>query len=215
MRNRFRVSIGECVELSTLFPQIALKPTYIASDKGISSLEGRNLKRGYIQVYTGPGKGKTTAALGLALRAVGRGLRVCVIQFMKCNKRAGEVQAAGLLAPRLSIYPMGPRGLIQGKPRPIDYEMARSALDFSRNVIKEKAHDVVILDEVNMAVHFGLITVEDLLALMEDRPKSVELVLTGRDAHPKIIEKADLVTEMLAVKEYYDKGVKARKGIEE
>lgn len=93
--------------------------------------------------------------------------------------------------------------------------MARSALDFSRNIIKEKAYDVVILDEVNMAVHFGLITVEDLLALIGDKPKSVEFVLTGRDAHPKIIEKADLVTEMLAVKEYYDKGVKARKGIEE
>ncbi len=172
------------------------------------------MKRGYIQVYTGPGKGKTTAALGLALRAVGQGLRVCIIQFMKSSKQAGEVQAAGLLAPRLSIYPMGPRGFIREKPRPVDYRMAQKALDFSRDVIEGEDHDVVILDEVNMAVYLGLISVEALLALMDSKPTSVELVLTGRDAHPEVIEKADLVTEMSAVKEYYDQGVTARKGIE-
>jgi len=176
--------------------------------------KGFDVKRGYIQVYTGPGKGKTTAALGLALRAVGHGLGVCMVQFMKNDKEAGEVRAAGLLAPHLSIHPMGPKGFVRGAPRPIDYRMARKALDFSRNIIQSEDYDVVILDEVNMAVSFGLITVQDLLALMDQKPDAVELVLTGRDAHPEVIEKADLVTEMEAIKHYFDRGIAARKGIE-
>lgn len=173
-----------------------------------------NVKRGYIQVYTGSGKGKTTAALGLALRAVGRGLRVCMVQFMKNDKHVGEVRAADLLAPYLSIHPMGPKGFIRGTPRPIDYQMARKALDFSRDVIQKEEHDVVILDEINMAVHFGLITVHDVLALMDLKADAVELVLTGRDARQEVIEKADLVTEMVAIKHYFNRGVAARNGIE-
>lgn len=173
------------------------------------------MKRGYIQVYTGSGKGKTTAALGLALRAVGHGFRVCMIQFMKNDKETGEVRAADLLAPHLSIHPMGPRVFIRGKPKPIDYQMARKALDLSKSVIQKEDYDVVILDEVNMAIHFGLITVEDVLALMDLKPNSVELVLTGRNARPEVIEKADLVTEMVAIKHYFDRGIAARKGIEE
>jgi len=172
------------------------------------------MKRGYIQVYTGSGKGKTTAALGLALRAVGHGLRVCVIQFMKNDKEAGEVHAAELLTPHLTVYPMGPKGFIRGTPRPIDYEMAQKALDLSKNVIQREDHDVVILDEVNMAVHFGLITVQEVLALMDRKPDSVELVLTGRDARSEVIERADLVTKMVAIKHYFDRGIAARKGIE-
>lgn len=172
------------------------------------------MKKGYVQVYTGSGKGKTTAALGLALRAVGHGLRVCMIQFMKNDMEVGEVRAAGLLAPQLSIHPMGPKGFIRGAPRPADYRMARQALDLSKNVIQSGNYDVVILDEVNMAVHFGLITVGDVLALMDAKPESLEIVLTGRNAHPEVIEKADLVTEMVSVKHYFDKGVAARKGIE-
>jgi cob(I)alamin adenosyltransferase len=173
------------------------------------------LKRGYIQVYTGSGKGKTTAALGLALRAVGHGLRVCVVQFMKNDRETGELQTARLLQPRLSIHPMGPPGFIRKKPRPIDYEMAQKALDFSKSMILDEEYDVVILDEVNVAIHFGLISVDDLLALINAKPDSVELVLTGRNARPEIIERADLVTEMVAIKEYFEKGVAARKGIEE
>lgn len=173
------------------------------------------MKRGYIQVYTGSGKGKTTAALGLALRAAGHGLRVCVVQFMKSNRQAGEVRAAELLAPHLSIHPMGPKGFIRGRPRPIDYQMARRALDLSRDAIQREDYDVVILDEINMAVHFGLVTVEQVLALMDLKPNAVELVLTGRDASPEVIEKADLVTEMVPIKHYFDRGVTSRKGIEE
>lgn len=137
-----------------------------------------------------------------------------MVQFMKHDKRTGEVQAADLLAPHLSIHPMGPRGIIRGKPRPIDYQMAQKALNLSKTVIIEKAYDVVILDEVNVAVHFGLVPLRDLLALMDLKPDSVELVLTGRDAPPEVIEKADLVTEMSAIKHYFDKGVAARRGIE-
>jgi cob(I)alamin adenosyltransferase len=173
------------------------------------------VKRGYIQVYTGSGKGKTTAALGLAVRAAGHGLRVCMIQFMKSSREAGEVRAAELLAPYLSIHPMGPKGFIRGRPRPIDYQMARRALDLSRDAIQREDYDVVILDEINMAVHFGLIPVEQVLALMDLKPNAVELVLTGRDASPEVIEKADLVTEMVPIKHYFDRGVTSRKGIEE
>ena len=172
------------------------------------------MKQGYIQVYTGSGKGKTTAALGLALRAIGHGLRVCVVQFMKNDREAGEVRVAGLLKPHLTIHPMGPKGFIRGTPRPIDYQMARKALDFSRNVLQEGGHDVVILDEVNMAVHFGLVSVQDVLDLMALRPNAVELILTGRDARPEVIERADLVTEMVAVKHYFDRGIAAREGID-
>jgi len=172
------------------------------------------MKKGYIQVYTGEGKGKTTAALGLAVRAAGHGLRVCMIQFMKNDKEVGEVRAAELLAPWLSIYPMGPRGFVTGKPRPVDYQMARKALDFSRDIVKNRAYDVVILDEVNVAVHYGLLPLEDILGLMDLKPDSVELILTGRDADPQVIERADLVTDMVDIKHYFRKGVVAREGIE-
>jgi len=172
------------------------------------------MDKGYIQVYTGAGKGKTTAALGLALRAVGHGLRVCMVQFMKNDRGIGEIRAAELLAPRLSIHPMGPKGFITGKPRPVDHEMARKAFDFARDVVQNGAYDVVILDEVNMAVHFGLLSVEEVLDVMDRKPDSVELVLTGRDAPPEVVERADLVTEMTEIKHYFAKGVAARKGIE-
>jgi cob(I)alamin adenosyltransferase len=172
------------------------------------------MEKGYIQVYTGAGKGKTTAALGLALRAVGHGLRVCIVQFMKNDRGIGEIRAANLLAPRLSIHPMGPKGFITGKPRPVDYEMARKALDFARDVVQNREFDVVVLDEVNMAIHFGLLPVQEILDLMDHKPDSVELVLTGRDAPPEVVERADLVTEMMDIKHYFAKGVVARKGIE-
>jgi len=124
------------------------------------------MDKGYIQVYTGPGKGKTTAALGLALRAVGHGLRVCIVQFMKNDRGTGEIRAAELLATRLSIYPMGPKGFITGKPRSVDYEMARKALDFSRDVVQSEEFDVVILDEVNVAMHYGLFPVQEIVDLI-------------------------------------------------
>ena len=172
------------------------------------------MKRGYTQVYTGDGKGKTTAALGLAVRAGGRGLRVYMVQFMKNDQEAGEIRAAELLGPRLSIRPMGAKGFVRGTPRPIDCQMAQKALDLSNRLLQSGEYDVIILDEINMAVHLGLITLQDVLALMDAKPDSVELVMTGREAHPEVIEKADLVTEMVNVKHYFERGVKARNGIE-
>jgi len=166
--------------------------------------------KGMIQVYTGDGKGKTTASLGLALRAVGHGRKVIMLQFLKAQD-TGERVSAQQLAPLLTIIPMGRAGFINpAKPEPEDKRMAKKALDYAKELIRLKACDILILDEVNIAVAFGLIAVEDLLAVMDSRPEEMELVLTGRNAHPKVMEKADLVTEMKNIKHYYDQGVPER-----
>ncbi len=173
------------------------------------------LDKGLVQVYTGNGKGKTTAALGLALRAVGRELMVCVIQFMKGGGPYGEQMAAEKLAPYLTIIQTGRKGWARkGHPTCEDIEMARKALSFADEALSGNVYDLVILDEINNAVHYGLISVDDVLALIRRRPDTVELVLTGRNAHEKVIEAADLVTEMREIKHYFKKGVPARTGIE-
>jgi cob(I)alamin adenosyltransferase len=173
------------------------------------------LEQGLIQVYTGNGKGKTTAALGLAFRATGRGLKVCMIQFMKGGGPYGEQIAAERLAPQLTIIQTGRPGWVdKDNPHEKDKELAREALAMAAKAVTGGEYDLVILDEVNGAVSMGLLPVDDLLALMRDKPPLVELVLTGRNAHEKVIEGADLVTEMREVKHYYKTGVPARVGIE-
>ena len=173
------------------------------------------LEQGYIQVYTGNCKGKTTAALGLALRAVGRELKVCVIQFMKGGGPYGEHLAAEKLAPFLTIVQTGRKGWVnKDNPHEKDRALAREALEMSRKALVGGEYDLVILDEINGAVSMGLLPVEELLALMQEKPKQVELVLTGRNADPRVIEAADLVTEMKEIKHYYKAGVPARIGIE-
>lgn len=173
------------------------------------------LEQGLIQVYTGNGKGKTTASLGLALRAVGRDLRVCMIQFMKGGGPYGEQIAAERLKPWLTIIQTGRPGWVDKEnPHDKDKELAREALLEARAAVTGGEYDLVILDEINGAVSMGLLPVDDLLALMRDKPSPVELVLTGRNADDKVIEAADLVTEMREVKHYYKAGVKARVGIE-
>jgi len=168
-----------------------------------------------VQVYTGNGKGKTTAALGLALRALGRGFRVCIIQFIKGGGQYGEHLAAERLAPLLTIHQTGRDGWIfKDKLDPEDIRIARETLDLARRVVAGAEYDLVILDEINGAAWFGLIGVDDILALIEARPERVELVLTGRSADPRVIAAADLVTEMVEVKHYYQAGVEARIGIE-
>ena len=172
------------------------------------------LARGLIQVYTGDGKGKTTCALGLALRAVGQGFKVAMVQFLK-GRETGESRAAMRLAPDMSLSYFGRPGLVNLKsPAPEDLSRVRAAWDFARGVIEAGEHDLVILDEINLALAHGLIPLDEALSVLRQRPPGVELVLTGRRAPQELMDMADLVTEMLPVKHYYQAGVKARRGIE-
>jgi len=173
------------------------------------------LERGLIQVYTGNGKGKTTAALGLAFRAVGRGLRVCMIQFMKGGGPYGEHLTAQRLAPDLIIIPTGREGWVdRNNPDPEDIRLAREAVTMAGAALAGGEYDMVILDEINGAAAFGLVPVDEILLLMASKPAHVELVLTGRNADPRVIDAADLVTEMREIKHYYKAGVTSRIGIE-
>ena len=173
------------------------------------------MKNGLIQVYTGNGKGKTTAALGLALRAVGHGLKVLVVQFMKGNIEYGELESAKKLSPYLTIKRIG-REIFVSKtnPDPIDKKLAEEGFLLAKEAVESKQYDIVILDEINLAVDYGLISLLDLLQLIDSKLEQVELILTGRNAKPEVIERADLVTEMVERKHYYEKGTPARKGIE-
>jgi len=172
------------------------------------------LARGLIQVYTGDGKGKTTCALGLALRMVGQGFKVAMLQFL-IGRETGESRAAMRLAPDMTLRYFGRPGLVNLKsPAPEDLTRVREAWDLARRVIEAGAHDLVILDEINLALAHGLIPLEEALTLLKNRPPWVEVVLTGRRAPQELLALADLVTEMHPVKHYYQAGVRARRGIE-
>ncbi len=170
------------------------------------------MRKGYVQVYTGNGKGKTTAALGLAFRAAGAGLKVFIAQFIK-GERCSEHLALDRFGEAITYRRYG-RGLIRGIPAEEDIAGAREGMREATDAVRSGSYDVVILDEVNVAVFLGLIGVEEVLGLIRGKPASVELVLTGRNAHDAVTEEADLVTEMREIKHYYEKGVKARRGIE-
>ena len=171
--------------------------------------------KGMVHVYTGTGKGKTTAALGLAMRALGHGFSVYVIQFMKGNIRYGEMETARRLSPDIVIRQMGRETFVdRNTPDRVDIELARKAVHFAKEVISDGKYDVVILDEINVALDYGLIALQDVLDLLDSKPAHVELVLTGRGAKREVIERADLVTEMVEVKHYYREGTHSRKGIE-
>ncbi len=174
-----------------------------------------HLENGYVQVYTGPGKGKTTAALGLCLRAVGQGLRVYFIQFMKGNIEYGELTAAARLAPEFTLKQMGRESFVdKANPDPVDIDWAERGLSLAREIISKGEHDLVVLDEINVALDYGLVKLKDVLAIIDSRPRHVELVLTGRYAPAEIIDIADLVTEMREIEHYYRQGIKSRRGIE-
>ena len=173
----------------------------------------RRLERGFVQVYTGDGKGKTTAALGLALRAAGAGLRVWIGQFIKGMKYS-ELRALARHRGAIEVHQFGRGCFIRSAPTETDIECARRGLVEARRILEEGRHDVVILDEANIAAKLGLISAEDLCSLIDARPDGVELVLTGRSAPKEVLEKADLVTEMREVRHYYRRGVMARTGIE-
>jgi cob(I)alamin adenosyltransferase len=179
----------------------------------MSDASAPNWDRGYVHVYTGDGKGKTTAAFGLALRAVGAGLNVFIGQFVK-SMSYSEVKAIGRLADCIELRQFGRGCLLHRKPEAADVDAARRGLEEVLKVFSAGRHRVVILDEANIATHLELITVDELLALIDARPDDVELILTGRRADPRVLERADLVTEMREVKHYYKDGVTAREGIE-
>lgn len=171
--------------------------------------------KGLIQVYTGDGKGKTTAALGLALRAIGHGLKVKMIQFMKGGIEYGELEAAKTLGRLFDIIPMGrPDFVDKQNPEPIDIEWAKKGIALAGKIIKKAECNILILDEILVAIDYKLIPFDDVLALMDSKPPDMELVLTGRCATPEIIAKADLVTEMLEIKHYYRSGILSRRGFD-
>ncbi len=174
----------------------------------------KSLAKGLVEIYTGSGKGKTSAALGMVLRALGHGLRVHIIFFMKGNYPYGERNMLAQL-PNVSFQSFGHEHFVDPQNVKVEEkEQAREALQAARAALASGKFDLVVLDEVNVAVAWKLIEVEDLLTLIEEKPASVELILTGRYADERVIERADLVTEMVDVKHPYQKGIKARKGIE-
>jgi cob(I)alamin adenosyltransferase len=172
------------------------------------------LKQGLIQVYTGDGKGKTTCALGLALRAVGQGFKAYIVHFMK-GRDTGEARAAARLAPDLTLRYFGRPGLVNlNSPAREDLDLVREAWNLAREIIASGDWDLVVLDEINLALAYGLIPLTEALEALRRRPAWVEVVLTGRQAPPELVELADLVTEMRPLKHYYTAGVPARRGIE-
>ena len=181
-------------------------------DSQVSS-EGTDWPLGYVHVYTGDGKGKTTAAMGLALRAAGAGLRVCIIQFVK-GMRYGEHAALASLSSHITLHLAGRDCFILHEPTQADMDAARAGLELARGAIQSGGYRVVILDEASIALHFGLFHVEDLVEIVTARPPQVEVVITGRRAPPELLAVADLVTEMREVKHYYQQGVLARLGID-
>ena len=171
------------------------------------------MMKGYVHVYTGNGKGKTTAALGLALRASGAGLRVYIAQFVK-GMEYSELKAIEKLSPSVAIKQYGRDCFIYKEPEKEDIQAAQDGLREVREIMTSGKYQVIILDEANIATYYNLFSVDDLLDFVHAKPEEVELVITGRMADPRIIEEADLVTEMKEVKHYYEKGVQAREGIE-
>ncbi len=169
--------------------------------------------RGYVHVYTGDGKGKTTAAIGLAVRAAGAGLKVYIAQFIKMGNYS-EIKSLKRFSDLITIEQYGLGRFLDSEPSQRDIAVARKGLEMVKNVMASGKVDLVILEEANVAVNFGLFPVQTLVKLIVEKPENIELVITGRGASPRVIKVADLVTEMKMVKHYYEKGIQARVGIE-
>ncbi len=168
---------------------------------------------GYIHVYTGNGKGKTTAAFGLALRAAGAGKKVFIAQFVK-GMHYAELDALKRFEPEITLRQYGRGCFIMNEPEAEDIVLAKQGLAEVAEKIWSGMYDMVILDEACIALYYGLFSLNELMRVITSRPETTEIVITGRYAPPELIEIADLVTEMKEVKHYYQKGVKAREGIE-
>jgi cob(I)alamin adenosyltransferase len=172
------------------------------------------METGFVQVYTGDGKGKTTAAVGLAMRAAGKGFSVLMVQFLK-GRNYGELESAKLHSDRFKIIQSGLDTFVkQGEPSSEDLRLAHQGLEIARQAIMSCEYDIVILDEINVAIELAVLTVDEVLPLIDERPPTVELVLTGRYAPEEFCERADLITEMKKIKHCYDRGVPMREGIE-
>lgn len=172
------------------------------------------MEQGLIQVYTGDGKGKTTAAIGLAMRAIGKGFKVYMVQFLK-GRHYGEVETAKRLSDSFVLVQSGLDTFVKkGEPSAEDLRLAHEGLELARKAITGGEYDIVILDEINVAVELGVLTLDEILPVIDAKPDTVELVLTGRYAPAEFCERADLITEMKNVRHCYDKGVALREGIE-
>jgi cob(I)alamin adenosyltransferase len=174
-------------------------------------------EKGLLIVYTGPGKGKTTCALGTAFRAVGQGLRVLMVQFIKGSWHYGELDAAKMLGDdKFDIRPMG-RGFVKvggAETDPEDIRLCEECWEFGREAIYSGTYDLVILDEINYVISYGMLDADKVVAALRERPERMHVICTGRNAHPKLAELADLVTEMREVKHPYTKGILAQRGID-
>lgn len=182
-------------------------------------MTGKNkcpLGKGYIQVYTGNGKGKTTAALGLAFRAMGCGLKTYIGQFMK-GQHYSELDAAKMIPGYITIEQYGKHTFTQVtmNPDPKDIRMAKNGLTKSKKAMLSHEYNIIVLDEILTAHYFHLVTLDDILAMIKEKPEGIELVFTGRYAPKELLEAADLVTEMAEIKHYFQNGVKSRDGIEQ
>jgi cob(I)alamin adenosyltransferase len=177
---------------------------------------GRKVKKGdnlgLIQIYTGRGKGKTTAALGLALRAVGHNFKIAIVHFMKIWDY-GEVRSLERLG--IDLFRYGTTELIDPEnPSPVDFEQAKLALEKAQALVREGDYDILILDEITVAISFGLISLQEVVDLLEGKPDNLEVILTGRTCPETLFEKADLISRIDEIKHPYKKGLQARKGIE-
>lgn len=175
------------------------------------------MDRGLVIVFTGDGKGKTTSALGVALRACGHNMKVVMLQFIKGSWHYGELESVKKLSPNFELIPLGKGfvGIIDDRlPREEHVKAAKEALAIAREKITSGDYRIVILDEINVAVRLNLIDIEDLLDLVKAKPEKLHLIITGRGADPKLIEAADMVTEMREIKHPYQKGIEAQRGID-
>ena len=175
------------------------------------------VEKGLTIVYTGKGKGKTTAALGIALRATGYKKKICMIQFIKGSWHYGEMESSKRLEPEFEMVAIGKGfvGIIDDKsPKEDHQKIAKEAIRISNEKMQSGKYDIVILDEINYAVNLNLISLDDVLNLIKSKPENVDLVLTGNYAKEEVIEVADLVTEMKEIKHPFQKGIKAKEGID-
>lgn len=174
-------------------------------------------RSGLVVVFTGRGKGKTTAALGIALRAAGHGMNICIIGFVKGEMYSGEIDGIKRLAPNVELHLMG-KGFcgIRGDSYPFEEHRsnAQTAMKLAKEKIHSSSYDILILDEINNAVKLNLVDLDQVLALIDEKPPLLHIVLTGRDAHPEITKRAHVVTEMKEIKHAYRQGIEPQKGID-